>query len=76
MIKKLLHYLTLDSLKGARCAVLDLMIALIKDLREDIYKPFMNQILPGVVAAIDIENLDLLDKIFSLLSFAMKYLLK
>jgi hypothetical protein len=32
--------------------------------------------LPGVVNAIDIENLDLLDKIFSLLSFAMKYLLK
>jgi U3 small nucleolar RNA-associated protein 20 len=29
-----------------------------------------------VIAAIDIENLDLLDKIFSLLSFAMKYLLK
>jgi hypothetical protein len=42
VIKKLLHYLKLDSLKGARCAVLDLLIALIKDLREDIYHAFMH----------------------------------
>jgi hypothetical protein len=37
--------------------VLDLCIALIKDLRQDIYEDFMHEILPKVIAIIDGKNL-------------------
>lgn len=51
------------------------MIALIKDLRQDIYPDFMHKILPGVISILDCNNLPLLDSVFSLLSFSFKYLL-
>lgn len=56
--------------------MLDLIIALVKDLRADIYKEFVEMILPAIIALIDVQNLKLLDKIFTLLSLCFKYLIK
>lgn len=56
--------------------MLDLIIALVKDLRSDIYKEFVEMILPAIIALIDVQNLRLLDKIFTLLSLCFKYLIK
>lgn len=61
---------------GAKCIVLDLFVCLIKDLRQDVYPAFLEKVLPATVAQIDCRNLLLLDHIFSMLSFAMKYLVK
>lgn len=56
--------------------VMELFIALIKDLRSELYEEFALKILPGVIEVIDVQNLDLLDKIFTLFSYSFKYLLK
>ena len=48
---------------------------MIKDLRGDIYPDFVTKILPACVAALDIDDLVLMDSVFSLFSFAFKYLL-
>lgn len=56
-------------------AIIDLVIALVKDLRQDIYPAFMHEILPVVIGILDCSNLPLLDAVFSLLSFSFKYLL-
>ena len=76
IIAKLLGFLSNPSLKVVTCTVLDLIIAIVKDLRQDVYEPFINSILPHVIESIDASNLDSLDKIFSLLSFCLKYLIK
>lgn len=55
---------------------LDLLIALIKDLREEIYPSFKSLILPTALEAIDTQELALLDKVFTLVSFGIKYLVK
>ena len=55
---------------------MELFIALIKDLRQELYEEFATKILPGVIEVIDVQNLDLLDKIFTLFSYSFKYLLK
>lgn len=49
---------------------------MIKDLRQDVYEEFMHDILPKVIEVIDGKNLQLMDRIFSLLSFSFKYLVK
>ena len=49
-------------------------MALVKDFRGDIYEDFLNLIMPRVIASLDISNVALVDKIFTLLSFAVKYL--
>jgi hypothetical protein len=54
---------------------IDLVVALIKDLRGDIYPEFMKRILPKLVTLIDINNTSLLDKVFICFSYAFKYLL-
>ena len=56
--------------------VIDLLIALIKDLRHDIYEEFVTQIMPAVVQVLDVQNLVLIDKVFTLFSFCMKFLSK
>ena len=76
LIAKLMSYIDNSDLQVIHCTVLDLCIALIKDLRQDVYEEFMHEILPKVIAVIDGKNLMLLDKIFSLLSFSFKYLIK
>jgi hypothetical protein len=55
--------------------LIELVIALIKDLRQDIYPDFLHDILPAVISILDCTNLVLLDSVFSLLSFSFKYLL-
>lgn len=64
-----------DTLKNVYPAIIDLVIALVKDLRQDIYPDFMHEILPVVISILDCSNLPLLDAVFSLLSFSFKYLL-
>ena len=41
------------STTNAKCLVLDLLIALIKDLREEIYEEFVHIILPAALLSID-----------------------
>lgn len=55
---------------------LDLIIALIKDLREEIYESFKSQILPKSLEVIDTQDINLLDKVFTMISFGIKYLVK
>jgi hypothetical protein len=56
--------------------VLDLTIAFIKDLRSDVYDQFVTQILPQAIAMLDIQNVPLVDKVFTMISFAIKYLIR
>ena len=56
--------------------VVDLLIALIKDLRQDIYQEFIEEIMPTVISIINVQSLQLLDHVFTLFSFSFKYLLK
>ena len=49
---------------------------MIKDLRHDIYDLFMHEVLPKIIEVIDGRNLQLLDKIFQMLSISFKYLVK
>lgn len=53
-----------------------MFIALIKDFRADIYGDFLNLIMPSVIGSLDISNVGIIDKIFTLLSFGVKYLTK
>ena len=76
VIKKLLAFLSTDQLKVVHCSVLDLCIALVKDLRQDVYEEFLYEMLPKVIEAIDGTNLPLMDKVFQLLSFSFKFLVK
>ena len=58
-------------------AVVELLIALIRDFRQDIYEDFTVRIMPTVISTcLDIRNVDLLDKTFTLISFGVKYLSK
>lgn len=41
--------------------VLEMFIALVKDLRQEIYSEFKTEILPEAIALIDVQNLNLLD---------------
>ncbi|TNV87999.1 hypothetical protein FGO68_gene14880 [Halteria grandinella] len=75
IIERLLHYLEQpDTVKIVQTGVIDLFIALIKDFRTDIYQDFLTLILPRVISSLDISNVQLLDKIFTLISFSVKYL--
>ena len=56
--------------------MLDLCIALIKDLRHEVYNEFLHDLMPKAIQILDSENLQTMDKIFQLLSFAFKFLLK
>ena len=77
VVDRLLSYLDASgSQKVVQCGVVDLFVALVKDFRADIYEDFMSKILPKVVGSIDISNVDLMDKVFTLVSFAVKYLTK
>lgn len=76
VIAKLLGYIKNDALKVVHTGVIDLIIALIKDMRHDIYEEFLQQILPSVIQVLDASNLKMMDKIFQLLSFSFKYLAK
>ncbi len=74
-----MHHLnkgTETSIKVVQAGVIDLFIALIKDFRGDIYQDFLKMIMPNVISALDISNVTLVDKIFTLLSFGVKYLTK
>jgi hypothetical protein len=51
-------------------------VALVKDFRGDIYQEFLSLILPKVIGSLDISNVELMDKSFTLLSFGVKYLTK
>lgn len=76
VVQKLLGFLGTEHLKAAHIGVLDLCIALVKDLRQDVYEEFLHEMLPRVIEAIDGSNLPLMDKVFQLLSFSFKYLIK
>ena len=64
VVQKLLGFLSTDTLRVVHCSVLDLCIALVKDLRQDVYEEFLHEMLPAVIDTIDGNNLQLLDKIF------------
>ena len=78
IVERLLTYLdsSSSSSKLVQCGVVDLFVALVKDFRADIYEEFMAAILPKVVGSLDITNVELMDKVFTLVSFAVKYLTK
>ena len=76
IVQKLLHYMDNEELKSVRGTVLEMCIALIKDLRHDIYEEFLHEILPKALEVLDADNLLTMDKVFQLLSFAFKYLIK
>jgi U3 small nucleolar RNA-associated protein 20 len=72
----LFHLQSPDAQKVVQAGVIELFIALIKDFRSEIYQDFLNQIMPSVIGALDISNVILVDKIFTLMSFGVKYLTK
>ena len=76
VVQKLLSYMENEELKSARGIILDLCIALIKDLRHEVYEEFLHDILPKAIQVLDAENLDMMEKVFQLLSFSFKYLIK
>jgi hypothetical protein len=76
VVQKLLASLSNEELKIAHGDILDLCIALIKDLRIEVYNEFLHEILPKAIELLDINNLVTMDKVFQLLSFAFKYLIK
>ena len=76
VVQKLLGFLGTERLRVAHLSVLDLCIALVKDLRQDVYEEFLHEMLPAVIAIIDGTDLPLMDKVFQLLSFSFKYLIK
>jgi len=76
VVQKLLHYLASEEVKSVQCIVLDLSIALIKDLRHEVYAEFLHELLPKAIEILDAENLETMDKVFQLLSFAFKFLIK
>jgi hypothetical protein len=76
VVGKLLGFLDDRDLHVVHCTVIDLIIALIKDLRKEVYDAFLHEILPKVIEIIDSQDLQLLDKVFQLLSISFKYLLK
>ena len=51
-------------------------MALVKDFRGDIYEDLLALIMPRVIAVLDISNVELVEKVFTLLSFGVKYLTK
>jgi hypothetical protein len=71
-----LQQLQTDTLKVVYPAIIELVIALIKDMRGDIYEDFLQQILPVVISILDCTDLLLMDAVFSMLSFSFKYLIK
>ena len=56
--------------------MINLFIALIKDFRGDIYQDFLESIMPKIIGALDISDISLVDRVFTLLSFAVKYLVR
>ena len=72
----MLHYMNDEEVKSAQETVFDLCIALIKDLRHEVYQEFFHEMLPKAIEVLDTENLAMMDKVFQLLSFAFKYLIK
>lgn len=76
IIAKLLEQLQTDTLKVAYPAIIELVIALIKDMRGDIYEEFLQEILPVIISVLDCTDLQLMDAVFSMLSFSFKYLIK
>ena len=76
VVKKLIAFLDDEEVKSVRVNILDLCIALIKDMRHEVYSEFLHEILPKAIEVIDVDDLITMEKIFQLLSFAFKYLIK
>eukprot|EP01022_Parablepharisma_sp_SALTPOND_P019565 TRINITY_DN3364_c0_g1_i1.p1 TRINITY_DN3364_c0_g1~~TRINITY_DN3364_c0_g1_i1.p1 ORF type:complete len:2939 (+),score=366.03 TRINITY_DN3364_c0_g1_i1:184-9000(+) len=59
-----------------RCteALLDFIIALIKDTRQLIFPIFLSKIMPKLISVVRIEEVEILDKIFTAFSYAFKFL--
>lgn len=76
VVQKLVSFLDQSEFKGVHGSILDLCVALIKDLRHEVYTEFMHELLPKAIEVLEVDNLEIMDKVFQLLSFAFKYLLK
>ena len=76
VVQKLIDFINDKDFKSIQSIIMDLFIALIKDMRGDIYEEFLHQILPTAINLLDAENLQTMDKVFQLLSFAFKFLIK
>ena len=49
VVQKLLRFLGDEEVKSVQCNILDLCIALIKDLRHEVYNEFMHELLPKAI---------------------------
>lgn len=49
VVQKLLQFLGDEEVKSVQCNILDLCIALIKDLRHEVYNEFMHELLPEAI---------------------------
>ena len=76
VVAKLISFINDKDFKTVHMIIFDLFIALVKDLRQDVYAEFLHDILPTVINMLDSQNLDTMDKVFQLLSFAFKFLIK
>ena len=59
-----------------KLGILELLIGLIKDMRSEIYPIFIQEIMPTLIHLIDHKNINLMDKVFSVFTYAFKYLIK
>ena len=64
VVQKLIHFLDDEEVKAVQGNVIDLCIALIKDMRHEIYSEFLHEILPKAIEILDGENLETMEKIF------------
>jgi len=55
-------------------ALLDFIIGLIKDTRELIFPIFLKEVMPKLISMIKVEKVELLDKAFTVFSYAFKFL--
>lgn len=76
VLKVLVGHLETSGAKAIQAGVVQLLVALVKDFRSDLYLEFMQIVLPALLKMLDIQNLETVDTFFTLLSFALKYLLK
>ena len=76
VLKVLVGQLKETEAKAIQSTIIQMLIALVKDFRQDIYKEFVELILPSLIELLDITNLESVDTFFTLFSFCIKYLLK
>jgi len=75
-LERLLKILSDSKVQSVQSTAIDLAVALIKDFRSSFYSSFIETVLPTCLSLLDVENLHLMDKVFALVAFGIKYLAK